>query len=120
MIRTKKILLLMVVVCLSVILIGCSPQAEEEPEEEGPEEAEPEEAIEVTEADEDEENDEDEEDKVLKDEDKAEENKNNGLGSDSTFEHDVDIKTDGEIKEGEGDEWWKEEGNNGDEWWKND
>ncbi len=100
----------MVVVCLSVILIGCSPQTGEEPEE-----AEPEEKIEATEADEDEENDEDEKDKVLKNEDK-----NNGLGSDSTFEHDVDIKTDGEIKEGEGDEWWKEEGNNGDEWWKND
>lgn len=116
MARTKNILLFVLVMVLSLVLIGCSPR-EEEPEEEV-EVAEEvlEEKVSEPEEDEEELEEEDEEEEKKP----AEVERSNGQGTDSTFDHQVEIRTNGEIREGDGEEWWKEEGNNGEQWWKND
>lgn len=121
MTRTKKILLFGLVIATTILVaISCAPQAEEEPEEVEPEEEEVE-AIEE-ELEEDEAPDEEEEDKDENgnNDEKTPENSSTGTSTDSTFKHDVNIRTDGEIKEGVGEEWWKEDKKNGDEWWKSD
>jgi len=119
--RTKKILLFGLVIAASILVaISCAPQAEEEPEEVEQEEEEVEVIEEELEEDETLDEDEEEKDENEKNEDKATENTGTGVSTDSTFKHEVDIKTDGEIKEGVGEEWWKEENRNGDEWWKSD
>ncbi len=104
----KKAGLLIIVALLAALLLGCGePAADQENIEEDELQEEVEENDE--EANEEEEND-------------QENDRDNGSGStgnsNSGFSHTVEMNINGEVKEGENEEWWKdEEGGNEEQWW---
>ena len=105
----KKLALYSIIALLTLLLFGCGEPAADQ------EEIEEEELQEEVE-----ENDEDE-----KEEENDQEEENNGSSagngsgaSSSGFSHTVEMDINGEVKEGEGEEWWiDEEGDSEDEWW---
>lgn len=110
MISIKWLVLLLAVFLIGIIPFGCATGEEtaEEPEAEAAfveREEEPEAEIDEV------------EDKEANDE-KEKDSNGHGTVGDPTFKHEVEMDIDGEVIEGEGEEWWKqEEGENNDQWW---
>lgn len=105
MITLRKTAFYLLIALLTVILLGCGePAADQE---------------EVKEEELQEEIEENDEEENNLEEDENDNNADHGSGtSGSSFSHTVDIKVNGEIKEGEGEEWWDdEEGGSDDKWW---
>ncbi len=113
MVALKKLALYSIIALLTVLLFGCGDTAADQ------EEVEEEELQEEIEEEKDEDAKEEENDQ--KDDENGSGADKNGSGSgtsDSSFSHTVEMDINGEVKEGEGEEWWKdEEGESDDEWW---
>ncbi len=110
MVALKKLALYSIIALLTVLLFGCGDPAADQEE---VEEEELQEEVEEN-GEEEEENDQEKDDNG-----NGENNGSSGSGtSGSSFSHTVEMDIDGEVKEGEGEEWWKdEEGESNDEWW---
>lgn len=108
MAATRKIGILIIITLLAVLLISCAdPAAREEETDEDAilEESEPVEEEEITGED------------VNKNDTKT----GTGTSPDSGFSHTVKMDVNGEVKEGEGEGWWKDDDNGDkDEWWDED
>jgi len=110
LISTKWLILFLAVFLIGITPLGCATG------EETTEEAEAEAAF-VGREEEPEEEVEEEEEKEAKEE-KEKGSNGNGTVGDPSFKHEVEMNIDGEVIEGEGEEWWKqEEKENNDQWW---
>jgi len=110
----KKLALFSIIALLTVLLLGCGDPAADQEEIE--EEEIQEEIEEINEDTKEEEN--------YQEDNDNESGANNGSGSSGTsgsgFSHTIEMDINGEVKEGEGEGWWKDqEGGSDDEWWNN-
>ncbi len=123
MITVKRGLLLILATGFSLILISCNPQPDPGTDaeiEQNDLEQDPE--INEDKAELDQESPVEKEQEHEENQDKPEEAKKDRIRSNATFKHEITIKTDGEIREGDGERWWEDDRKNDQEnsWWDND
>ena len=114
---TKRGLLLLLAIGSGLTVLACTPQPDPGADT-GTEQNSLEQEADITE----DKTDPDEESPGNQSQDRPEEAKKDRIRSDATFRHEVNIETDGEIREGEGDRWWEDDSKNGEEnkFWDND